>query len=191
MRLQYVNRPGNRNINNRTIKRISEWVLEFSYQGYYILSISCNVALGSTQDLVPSGNQSSKQIWPSSLTAYGVTGSELIYSRYCIESYVTQILSLTYWRRDQMAAIFRTQLWNAIPSMKMYEYYFEVSNWQYPSIAMAGRRPDHKPLSEPMVVSLPTHICITRPQWVKNVLFGARLIIKFMGSDPARQESKH
>ena len=25
-----------------------------------------------------------------------------------------------------------------------------------------------KPLSEPMVVGLPTHICVTRPQWVKN-----------------------
>ena len=33
---------------------------------------------------------------------------------------------------------------------------------------MAWRRPGDKPLSEPMVVSLPTHICVTRPQWVKR-----------------------
>ena len=32
---------------------------------------------------------------------------------------------------------------------------------------MAWRRPGDKPLSEPMMVRLPTHICITRPQWVK------------------------
>ena len=32
---------------------------------------------------------------------------------------------------------------------------------------MAWRRPGDKPLSEPMVVSLPTHICVTRTQWVK------------------------
>ena len=32
---------------------------------------------------------------------------------------------------------------------------------------MAWRRPGDKPLSEPMIVSLPTHICVTRPQWVK------------------------
>ena len=32
---------------------------------------------------------------------------------------------------------------------------------------MAWRRPGDKPLSEPMMVSLLTHICITRPQWVK------------------------
>ena len=29
---------------------------------------------------------------------------------------------------------------------------------------MAWRRPDDKPLSEPMMVRLPTHICVTRPQ---------------------------
>ena len=34
---------------------------------------------------------------------------------------------------------------------------------------MAWRRPDDKPLSESMVVRLPTHICVTRPQWVKWV----------------------
>ena len=33
---------------------------------------------------------------------------------------------------------------------------------------MAWRRPGDKPLSEPMMVSLLTHICVTRPQWVKK-----------------------
>ena len=32
---------------------------------------------------------------------------------------------------------------------------------------MAWRRPGDKPLSEPMMVSLLTHICVTWPQWVK------------------------
>ena len=31
---------------------------------------------------------------------------------------------------------------------------------------MAWRRPGYKPLSEPKMVSLLTHICVTRPQWV-------------------------
>ena len=31
---------------------------------------------------------------------------------------------------------------------------------------MAWRRPGNKPLSGPMMVSLLTHICVTRPQWV-------------------------
>ena len=34
---------------------------------------------------------------------------------------------------------------------------------------MAWRRPGDKPLSETMMVRLPTHICVARPQWV-NVL---------------------
>ena len=36
---------------------------------------------------------------------------------------------------------------------------------------MAWRWPGDKPLSEPVMVSLLTHICVTRPQWVNNVLF--------------------
>ena len=33
---------------------------------------------------------------------------------------------------------------------------------------MAWRRSGDKPLSEPMMVSLLTHICVTRPQWVNG-----------------------
>ena len=37
---------------------------------------------------------------------------------------------------------------------------------------MAWRRPGDKPLSEPKMVRLPMHICITRPQWVNIVICG-------------------
>ena len=33
---------------------------------------------------------------------------------------------------------------------------------------MACRRPGDKPLSGPMMVRLPTHICVTRPQWINK-----------------------
>ena len=33
---------------------------------------------------------------------------------------------------------------------------------------MAWHRPGDKPLSEPVMVNLPTQICITRPQWVDS-----------------------
>ena len=33
---------------------------------------------------------------------------------------------------------------------------------------MVWRRPGDKPLSEPMMVKSLTHICVTRPQWVKK-----------------------
>ena len=42
---------------------------------------------------------------------------------------------------------------------------------------MAWRRPGDKPLSEPMMVSLPTHICVTRPQWVKACVMIPALMI--------------
>ena len=35
---------------------------------------------------------------------------------------------------------------------------------------MAWHRPGAKPLSEPMMVRLLTHICVTRPQWVNHWL---------------------
>ena len=35
---------------------------------------------------------------------------------------------------------------------------------------MACRRDGAKPLSEPMMVNLLTHICVTRPQWVNNTM---------------------
>ena len=34
---------------------------------------------------------------------------------------------------------------------------------------MAWRRQGDKPLSEPMMISLLTHICVTRPQWVNHI----------------------
>ena len=36
---------------------------------------------------------------------------------------------------------------------------------------MACRRPGDKPLSEPMMASLMTHICATQPQWVRRLEF--------------------
>ena len=48
---------------------------------------------------------------------------------------------------------------------------------------MAWRRPGDKPLSEPMLLSLPTHICVTQPQWVKEVYPSlAKPSFKFSGS---------
>ena len=41
---------------------------------------------------------------------------------------------------------------------------------------MAWRRPGDKPLSEPMMANLPTHICVTRPQWVKACFYSIKFI---------------
>ena len=40
-----------------------------------------------------------------------------------------------------------------------------------PALVQKTRNPCAKPLSKPMMVSLPTHICIIRPQWVKRYMY--------------------
>ena len=55
---------------------------------------------------------------------------------------------------------------------------------------MAWRRPDDKPLFEPMMVSSLTHIFVTRPQWVKFKFMGLTIydscydITRITGCDP-------
>ena len=44
-----------------------------------------------------------------------------------------------------------------------------INNIQALVQIMAWRRSGDKPLSEPMMVSLLTHICVTRPQWDKGL----------------------
>ena len=50
---------------------------------------------------------------------------------------------------------------------------------------MAWRRSGDKPLSETMMVSLPTHIWVTRPQWVNLVYYSTGIILS-MGSATER-----
>ena len=88
-------------------------------------------------------------------------------------------MGLTHWCRDKMDAISQTTLSNAFLWMKMLEFLIEMSLKFVPKgpinnipalvQIMACRRPGDKPLSEPMMVCLPTHICLTRPQWVKAI----------------------
>ena len=46
---------------------------------------------------------------------------------------------------------------------------------------MAWRRPGDKPLSEPMMVNLLTHICVTRPQWLKCNTIACIIILNLSG----------
>ena len=46
---------------------------------------------------------------------------------------------------------------------------------------MAWRRPGDKPLSEPVMVSLLTHICVTRPQWVNSSPLSSAYMCQLLG----------
>ena len=69
-----------------------------------------------------------------------------------------------------MAAIFQTTFSNGFCWMKMYEFRLRFHWIFFHRVLvqiMAWRRPGDKPLSEPMMVWLLTHICVIRPQSVK------------------------
>ena len=83
---------------------------------------------------------------------------------------------LTHWGRDKMAANFLTTISNAFSWMKIYEFRLRF-HWglfvnHIPSLVqiMAWHRPGDKPLSESIMVSLTTHICAIRPQWVNMTM---------------------
>ena len=87
------------------------------------------------------------------------------------------LLCLTHWSRHKMAAIFQTTFSNSFSWMKIWISVLlkfipkgPINNIPALVQIMAWCWPGDKPLSEPMMVNLLTHICVTRPKWVNNGL---------------------
>ena len=77
---------------------------------------------------------------------------------------------LTHWGLEKMAAISQMTFSNALKCLNVDCKFVPKDPFNNISTlvqVMAWRRPSNKPLSEPMMVSSLTHICVTRPQWVK------------------------
>ena len=83
-------------------------------------------------------------------------------------------LLLTHWGRDKMGTISQTTFSHTFPWMKMYEFRLRfvpkgpINNIPALFQVIAWRRPGDKPLSEPMMVILLTHVWVIRPQWVNS-----------------------
>ena len=82
--------------------------------------------------------------------------------------------NLTDWGRDKMADIFKRiffneNVWSSIKISLKFVPKGPINNIPASFQIMAWRRPGDKPLSEAMLVSLLTHKCVTRPQWVKDM----------------------
>ena len=82
--------------------------------------------------------------------------------------------ALTHWDRDKMDAddIFKwiflnENVWISIKISLKFVPHGSIYNIPALVQMMAWRRPGDKPLSGPMMVRLPTYICVTWPQWVK------------------------
>ena len=85
--------------------------------------------------------------------------------------------SVNTLRPGKRAAIFQTTFWNTFLNEDIWiSIWFSLKFFpkgpidNNPTLAqlMAWRRPGDKPLPEPVIVVLPTYICVTRPQWVKT-----------------------
>ena len=93
-----------------------------------------------------------------------------ITARFCGNPLVTHTL-----RPRQMAAIYpddilkciylNENIWTLIEISLKFVPKGPINNIPALVQIMAWCRPGDKPLSEPMMVSLLTHICVTRPQW--------------------------
>ena len=84
--------------------------------------------------------------------------------------------SLTYWgqtkqtpfrRRHFQMHFLNENVWIPIPISSKFIPMGAVNKVPALVQIMAWHRPGDKPLSKPMMVSLLTHICVTRPQWVE------------------------
>ena len=115
------------------------------------------------------------QCWPSSVSPYGITRPQWVnlYEKHQPNS----INSLRprpnrrHFADDIFKYIFENENELISPRISL-KSVPEIRINNIPALVqiMAWRRPGDKPLSEPIMVSLPTHICVTRPQWVKDAL---------------------
>ena len=85
---------------------------------------------------------------------------------------------LTHWGRDKMVAnladdafkrIFQNEnVRTSIKTSLKFVPKSPIDNNPALLQIMAWRHPGDKPLFEPMMVRSPTHVCVTRPQWVNS-----------------------
>ena len=81
-------------------------------------------------------------------------------------------------KQRQNGRHFQTTISNAFSWMKIYVFWISlkfvptgpINNIPSSVQVMAWRRPGDNPLSEPMMDYLLTHICVTRPWWVKFII---------------------
>ena len=88
----------------------------------------------------------------------------------------TFLFTLTHWGQDEIDNIFKCIFFNEniLISIKISLPFVpkdRINNIPASVQLMAWRRPGDKSLSELMMLRLQTHICVTRPQWVKPSIF--------------------
>ena len=103
------------------------------------------------------------------------------------DGYILAQQALTHWGRDDIfKCIFLNEnVYISINISLKFVPKGPINNIPALVPIMAWRRSGDKPLSEPMMASLLTHICVTRPQWVKliNLTSNRAVIPRLNGFD--------
>ena len=82
--------------------------------------------------------------------------------------------------KDKMATIFQTEFLNAFSWMKMYKIHLKfvpkspINNIPALVQIMAWHRSSDEPLSQPIIVSVLTHLYVARPQWINHATWHQR-----------------
>ena len=118
--------------------------------------------------------------WIRFVWFYTILHNNQDYLMFSLRYWTTSVIkhALTHWGWDKNGRHFSDDIFKCIFLDKDMWFPLKISLMfvtrglinNIPALvqAMAWWRPGDKPLSEPMMVSLPTHICVTRPQWVKQ-----------------------
>ena len=104
--------------------------------------------------------------WPCSMSPYDINHSQneqvnTMRPRQNVRHFPDDIFKCVF---------FNENVWNLLNISLKFPPGVRINNIAALVQIMACRRPDDKPLSEPMVISLLTHICVTRPQRVEQTL---------------------
>ena len=100
--------------------------------------------------------------WPRSLSPYDITRPQWVNT-------LRPRQKGRHFTDDIFKCIFLNEnVWMMVKSSLKFVPKGVINNIPALVYIMAWRWPGDKPLSEPMMVGSPRHICVTRPQWVKN-----------------------
>ena len=115
------------------------------------------------------------QCWPSSMSPYSITNAQWVNCSSSANTWQT-INTLRPRQNGRHLAddilkcvFFNENAWIWLKISLKFVPMVRINNIPALVQLMAWRRSGDKPLSEPMMVSLLTHICVTRPQWVNTL----------------------
>ena len=149
----------------------------------------CFISIRISLKFIPKGPRENTPSWVQ-VTIWRRTGDQLYMNQCCPLSLTricatggTWVNTLRPRRNEQHFAddifkriFFNENVWISIKISLKFVPKGPINNIPALVQIMAWRRWGDKPLSEPMMVSLPTHICVTRPQWVKCFTFTLRVV---------------